>query len=293
MTDAGWTTVAIGKFDALHRGHQALAAAGEDPVLLSFTGMAEALGWAERLPLVAPGDRPRILDAWSAALGHRVREAHLPFARIRGRDAREFLALLQADHGTRVVIIGDDFRGGRDRRADAATFAAEGAALGLAIRIVASVADASGPISSSRARTLLAEGRVVDAANVLGRRHRLIGRVARGDGRGRTIGIPTANLVEPANAVPGPGVYAGQAIVDHAPIPAVINIGRLPTIGSDRPQTVEAHLIGFTGDLYDQPLAIEFDRRLRDEQRFASLEALVEQIRRDIAEAMTSRNAEA
>jgi riboflavin kinase/FMN adenylyltransferase len=109
--------------------------------------------------------------------------------------------------------------------------------------------------------------------------------VVRGDGRGRRIGVPTANLGRRANQEPASGVYAGWALLGGARWPAAINVGNVPTAGSDRPLTVEAHLLGYDGDCYDQALALDFACRLRDERRFAGLDELVAQIRADLAEA--------
>ncbi len=279
----------IGKFDALHLGHRALAlamAGDAGPVaLLSFSGMAEVLGWDARSPLVAPDDRARILADWSRRFGIAVSETTLPFAEVRGLDPTGFLRLVRERFATEVVVVGDDFRGGRDRHADAAAFTAAGAAVGIRVRVVPAVLVGEAPASSSRARAALERGKVAEAAAVLGRPHRLLGTVVRGDGRGRSIGIPTANLGHRRNLAPGPGVYAAWAWLDGRPIPAAVNIGRVPTVGADRPLTVEAHLIGHQGDCYDADLGLEFIGRLRDERRFAGLDDLVAQIRNDLAEA--------
>lgn len=286
----GPLVLCLGKFDALHRGHQALAeraAAFGRPALLRFSGMAELLGWTPRLPLVAPGDRERIIAGWP---GQPV-EIEQAFAAVRQLDATGFVSLMRQRFPLAGLVVGDDFRGGRDRAADAAAFVAAGASAGLRVEIVRAVADGRGPVSSTRVREALAAGDVALATDLLGRPHRLLGSVVHGDGRGGSIGIHTANLGERANQEPGTGVYAAWAWLDGARIPAAVNIGHVPTAGGQRPLTVEAHLIGWSGDCYGRPLALEFTARLREERRFPDFTALVAQIRADIEAARRSLSA--
>jgi riboflavin kinase/FMN adenylyltransferase len=113
----------------------------------------------------------------------------------------------------------------------------------------------------------------------------VVGTVERGDGRGRAIGMPTANCGARENQEPAPGVYAGIAELDNRRWPAAINVGRNPTIAPDRPLTVEAHLVGYSGECYGSRLALDLVARLRDERRFPSLDALKEQIAADVREA--------
>ncbi len=279
------TVLCIGKFDALHRGHRALAehaaAVGGPVALLRFSGMAEALGWESRLPLVAECDRARIRATWPGTPA----ECELPFADIRGLDAAGFLALIAKRFSTTALVVGEAFRGGRGRTADVAAFSAAGATCGIRVVAVAAVCDAAGAVSSTRIRTLLAAGDVTAAAELLGRPQRVVGTVVRGDGRGRGIGIPTANLGERLNQAPGAGVYAAWALLDGQRLPAAVNIGTVPTAGIGRPQTVEAHLIGWSGDCYGQRLDLDLIAWLRAEQRFPDFTALVAQIRADVAAA--------
>lgn len=280
------TAVAIGKFDALHRGHRALAGAASrldrPTALLTFSGMAEVLGWPDRPPLVAPQDRQRISDAWAAELETPLAWLELPFNTIRGLAPADFLSLLQQRHGVTAVAVGEDFRFGHGRSGDVDALRRLAAATGIAVAVVAHVEHAGAAVSSSRIRHLLEAGDVATAAMQLGRPHRLLGTVARGDGRGRGLGFPTANCAACANLIPGAGVYACWAEVAGVRHGAAVNIGRLPTIAADRPLTVEAHLLDYAGDCYDQPLALDFIARLRDEQRFASLDALKHQLAQDV-----------
>ncbi len=281
----------LGKFDALHRGHQALAAhaarmcpPGGQVRLLHFSGMAEALGWPARLPLVAPADRQRILSRWPAT----PTEIELPFAAIRDLDASGFLSLIRERFAATAIVIGEDFRGGRGRSADAAAFASAGVAIGVEVATVPAVADQGGVVSSTRVRAALAVGDLPAVASLLGRNQRVLGVVERGDGRGHRIGIPTANLGQRTNQEPGNGVYAGWAYMGGAGtrgIAAAINIGHVPTAGGGRKLTVEAHLIDWQGDCYGAHLSLELVHRLRDEQTFANFPDLVAHIQRDIAKA--------
>lgn len=283
------TAVAIGKFDALHRGHRALAGAAvrmaRPAALLTFTGMAEVLGWPLRPPLVAPSDRTRISGEWAQELGVPLDWLELPFADIRHLDPGAFLALLKERCGVTAVAVGEDFRFGRERGGDVAVLRRLASVLGIEVAVVAHVEHAGVAVSSSRIRQLLEAGDCAAVTAQLGRPHRLVGTVARGDGRGRALGFPTANCAACENLIPMPGVYACWAEVAGARHRAAVNIGRLPTIAADRPLTVEAHLIGYHGDCYDQRLSLDVVARLRDEQRFASLDALKAQLAVDVAAA--------
>jgi riboflavin kinase/FMN adenylyltransferase len=281
--------ICVGKFDALHLGHRALAeravAIEGSACLLGFTGMAEILGWPARRPLIAPSDRPRVLERWSAELGGAVTQAALPFAEIRPLAAAEFLRLLRERFAARTLVVGEDFRGGRGREAGVAELGPLAASLGLRLEVVPHRDAEGAAISSSRVREALAQGDVATARACLGRPHRVVGTVARGDGRGRGIGFPTANCAERENQEPASGVYAAVAELGGARFAAAVNIGRLPTIAPDRPLTVEAHLIGFSRDCYDERIALDFVARIREERRFGSLDELKAQIARDVEQA--------
>jgi len=280
------TAYAIGKFDALHRGHFALVEQAHklgSPCLLGFSGMAEELAWPQRQPLVAPADRNRVLTSWSLGFDDKVREVALPFAAIRNMSPGDFIDHLRTNHGATALVVGEDFRFGRDRGGDAAALRTLAASHGMQSAVVEPVLLADEPVSSSRVRDALAAGDVALAGILLRRPHRLLGSVVRGDGRGRKIGIPTANLGRCANQEPASGVYAAWATLDGQRLPAAVNIGHVPTVGGDRPLTVEAHLIGWRGDCYGRELGLDLIVRLRGEHRFATLDALVAQIQADIA----------
>jgi riboflavin kinase/FMN adenylyltransferase len=189
--------------------------------------------------------------------------------------------------GARVVVVGSSFRFGRGRSGDLATLRRFGEALGVQVHGLRPVIARGGPISSTRIREALSRGAVDAAKDFLGRRFFVDGVVVKGEGRGRRIGVPTANLDVVNETVPGGGVYACWCrVVGHPspPRPAAVNVGRRPTFGGGV-TTVEAHVLDYEGDLYGRTLRLEFEERLREERTFPGAEALVAQIRSDIVEA--------
>jgi riboflavin kinase/FMN adenylyltransferase len=187
--------------------------------------------------------------------------------------------------GAKVVIVGDAFRFGRGRRGDVAALRALGPRLGFDVSTVAPVMHDGTAVSSSRIREAVESGDVVLAAALLGRRFFLDGEVVAGDGRGRKLGIPTANLKPENQTLPALGVYACWCSGPFdPPRPAVVNVGRRPTFGGGGP-VVEAHVLRWEGDLYGTKLRIEFASRLREERRFDDAGALLRQIRTDIEDA--------
>ena len=281
--------VTIGNFDGVHRGHQALVretvaharAAGGAAVVLTFDPHPARVLAPDRVPpaLSTPAQKAELLEA----LGVDTLVV-LPFTRaVAGLSpdafARDVLAVAL---GARHVVVGETFRFGHRQAGDAAILARLGGALGFTVQAVAPVLDDGRPVSSSRVRDALAAGDVVHAAALLGRAYFLDGTVVEGDRRGRTIGVPTANLETDEALLPARGVYAGPCrLPDGRAALAVVNVGQRPTFGG-RTVTVEAHLVDFAGDLYGAHLRQSFAVRLRDEQRFPGVEALVAQIRRDV-----------
>lgn len=283
----------IGTFDGLHRGHQEI-------VRQLTVGAREAQAPAVVLtfhppPAVVLGKRqnPQYLTTQEelAALlaGNKVDVliSH-PFDQtVAALTAREFLERLKKHLGFRRLWIGYDFAMGRDRQGDVAALRQIGPEMDYQVQVVQAV-DLEGEIvSSSRTRALITAGRVSAAAQLLGRPYRLEGVVVRGEGRGRTIGIPTANLsIPPERARPGNGVYVCRAEVAGQTLGAATNVGVRPTFDGQGTQvTVEAHLLGFSGDLYGQSVTLEFIERIRGEQQFPDVKALVSQIRADIEQA--------
>lgn len=280
------SAVVIGKFNALHLGHRALverASQAGAVSLLGFSGMAQELGWRERPPVVAIRQRPDILASWSDAVGQPVRDVLWPFSEVRHLDPIAFIERLVRELAPDLVVVGTDFRFGRDRAGDIGSLKA-----GLSDRGVECVSlDLVGPVerpwSTTAVREALAEGAVEAVQRMLGRPHRLYGTVQKGDGRGRQLGFPTANLGSCENLLPAPGVYACRAgLPDGRLLPAAVNVGRLPTVKTAGGIGVEAHLIGFAGDCYGADLWLDMIERRRGEQRFESLDALRDAIALDV-----------
>jgi riboflavin kinase/FMN adenylyltransferase len=294
LSARGWpaAVVTIGNFDGVHRGHVALVAAaagwarprGGSIVALTFDPHPARQLDPERAPpaLSTLDQKEELLTQ----LGVETL-AVLPFTAALAKQspeqfAREVLAeCLEAKR----VVVGDNFRFGHQRQGDAAALRALGADLGFELEAVAPVLHDGRPVSSSRVRESLARGDVEEAWALLGRPHFVDGRVIEGERRGRRLGIPTANLETANEILPARGVYAARCRLPSGGwVPAVANFGRRPTFGGTLP-SVEAHLIDFDGDLYGATLRLEFQARVRNERRFPGPDALVAQIRDDVARA--------
>lgn len=283
-------SVAVGNFDGVHRGHQALvasavtaaAASGGTAVVLTFDPHPARVIAPEAAPtaLMTLGQKAATL----VRLGvHTV--AVLPFTpEVAAASPEDFAAhVLHRALGADAVVVGTNFRFGRGRAGDVGTLRRQGESLGFRVVEVPPVVVLGERVSSSRIREALARGDASAAAALLGRPHCIEGRVVPGDGRGRTIGVPTANL-QPANeTLPALGVYAAWCWPGLAPAgtAAVVNVGRRPTFGGGA-VSVEAHLLDFAGDLYGQAMSLSFVSRLRGERTFPGPDALVAQIHEDI-----------
>ena len=189
-----------------------------------------------------------------------------------------------------VVVVGENFNFGAGGAGDAAQLRACGAANEYEVEVCPLVTEHGEAISSTRIRRLLHRGELEEVREILGRPPSAAGVVVHGDKRGRTLGVPTANLdVEAGTIFPGRGVYAARALVDGTWYRAAVNVGHNPTFQSREEitthVTVEAFLLEFSGDIYDREIRLDFLHKIREERRFDSVEALVEQMRLDIAAA--------
>jgi len=284
--------VTVGNFDGVHRGHASLIAAlknagrqvGGPAVALTFDPHPMTLLAPGRIsaPLTTLADRTELLHAAGADAVVVLRTT----PELLAIQARDFLAeVLGNQFSVKAVVEGYNFRFGQKRAGDVELLRTWCREQQVDLTIVPPLLHEGEPVSSGRVRGALTAGDVGDALNLLCRPYRLRGTVAKGAKRGRSLGFPTANLDRPETLVPGDGVYAGRAVLpDGAVWPAAANIGPNPTFGENL-RKVEAHLIGFEGDLYGRPLALDFVARLRDLQKFAGPEALVKQLRHDVAEA--------
>lgn len=282
------TAVTIGVFDGVHIGHRQViadlitlaASSGISPAIITFDPHPLSILAPERAPKMLTSVDQRI-DQFSQ-LGVEIAGV-LDFPDIRHLLASQFCeeVLFRALRAKRVVV-GADFRFGRDRGGDAKLLTIEGQRLGFEVSVVDLFGYRDGVVSSTRIRQLLSDGLVEEAAALLGRPYELAGQVVEGERRGGTIGFPTANIaIAPDRQLPGRGVYAGQALVEDETHLAAINVGTRPTFDGQG-TTIEAHLLDYSGDLYGRFLAIDFRARLRDEARFDGVEALTSQIRRDV-----------
>jgi riboflavin kinase / FMN adenylyltransferase len=290
--------VVIGNFDGVHLGHRAVIEAalseargsGLRPLVLTFDPHpAEVLGVGSRPPLTLLDRKIELIERLGPELKVVVEPFTLALSRFTPAEfAQRFLVELLS---ARVVIVGDNFRFGHRRSGDLTTLVALGQELGFGAHASSLIGDAQGPYSSTRARAALASGDLAAVEAVLGRQHSLSGKVVHGAQRGRTIGVPTANLGGVAEALPPYGVYAVlvDRLRDGASVAigmGVTNIGLRPTV--DAGFSVEVHLFDFAQDLYGDDLRVHLVSRLREERKFSGLAELKEQIARDIEQARSA-----
>jgi riboflavin kinase/FMN adenylyltransferase len=287
--------VAIGNFDGVHLGHQALLAearrvaqvSGGETVALTFDPHP-ARFFAPQLapPMLLPLDRRiEVLQA-SGADVVLVEPFTAEFATL---SAEEFIEnVLAKDIGARHVVVGADFSFGRDRRGNTGLLASVGRRLGIGVSVVPQVTANGLVCSSTKIREFVLEGRVEGASLLLGRPFEIDGVVVRGAGRGRTLGVPTINLAHQGEILPKPGVYAGKARrIEGDPtwFGAAISIGTNPTFTKqgDPELFIESHLLDFSGDLYDARMRLAFVAHLREQRRYTDVAALIAAIQADIA----------
>jgi riboflavin kinase / FMN adenylyltransferase len=281
--------VAVGNFDGVHRGHASLIAAaretGRSPVVAAtFDPHPLVLLAPEKYqpPLTTVAERARLLHAVGA--DHVAILQTTPELLALSPQAF-FGAILRESLAARGVVEGFNFRFGKDRAGSNDTLRTLCAAAGVEFREVPAFTRDGRPVSSSRVRDALLSGDVAAAAELFARPYRVSGIVGTGARRGRALGFPTANLEGIETIVPAEGVYAVSVTADAGRVFAgAAHIGPNATFGEDA-RTVEVHLLDFAGDLYGQELAVDFLARLRGTQKFAGVDALVEQMRRDVAEA--------
>ena len=297
MNAAPPLAVAIGNFDGVHLGHRALldeararaARRGGTSAVLTFTPHpARLFAPAKAPPLIMSLERRLELCA-EAGIEVAIVEAFTPaFAAI---DAEAFVRrVLAQDLAAGDVVVGYDFSFGRGRAGNVARLEALGAELAIGVAVIPPVTTDGLPCSSTRIRELCASGDVRRAAALLGRPVEIEGRVVRGAARGKALGFPTANLAPEGELTPRVGIYAARTRILEGPQAGsvhqtALSVGRNPTFtgeGGAAPVTVEGYLLDFEGDLYDRRLRLEVFERLRDEQRFASIDALVAQIHADV-----------
>jgi riboflavin kinase/FMN adenylyltransferase len=282
-----WLTVGV--FDGVHRGHQQImrklsagAHANDAPaVVLTFDPHpASVLGGREIKCLTLPDERADLL----AQHGVDVVITERFTRELSQVTAYDFMARLKQQLGLARLLIGYDFALGKGREGNATRLTEIGSELGYSVEMVPALSDESGVISSTEIRKLIETGNVAEAAHLLGHPYSLHGPVIHGDGRGRTINVPTANIAYAREKmIPAKGIYACWAYLSEQKHLAAINIGTNPTFTPDKEiPNVEAHLLDFRQEIYGEDVRLEFVDRLRDELKFESVETLLEQIWKDI-----------
>jgi riboflavin kinase/FMN adenylyltransferase len=289
------SVVTIGAFDGIHLGHQALLRLVRERA--TERGLPTALVTFDRHPaqVVRPESAPRLLTNLDQRLelleatGLVDHAVVLTFDDARRREsAEDFVTeVLGGCLQARLVVVGADFHFGNARRGNVALLEQMGRDLGFDVLGVDLVSTDDGGVtySSTLVRQRLAAGDVRGAAEILGRAHEVRGTVVEGDRRGRELGFPTANVAVPEEiCLPAAGIYAGTFTgADGIQRAAALSLGRRPTFYSDQGYLLlEAFLLDFSGDLYGQPVSVGFVERIRSEERFDSVDALVEAMHRDV-----------
>ncbi len=292
------SAITLGFFDGVHLGHQLLI--GEARRLAAEQGARSVVVTFDQHPaaVVRPASAPRLLTT----LEHRLELLAatgvdhvlvVDFDEARSKESAEDFVegVLVECLRARAVVVGADFHFGHERRGDVALLTAMGQAHGFeveGVQLLGSGAEGARAVSSTTIRTALADGELAAANRMLGRPHELRGTVQTGDARGRELGFPTANVAVPdVMAMPADGIYAGwYERPDGSVHASAISLGRRPTFYVDQAASLlEVHLLDFDGDLYDESASVRFVARLRGEERYDTVDALVAQIGRDCEEA--------
>jgi riboflavin kinase / FMN adenylyltransferase len=289
------SVLTIGTFDGIHLGHQGLlqrlkghaARLGRPAMLLTFEPMPrEYLNRLDPPPrLTSWRERWRILCGTGLDSVCLLRFGE----RLRNLSGEDFAQLLARDLQTPAVVVGHDFRFGRHGEATVPALAASGERLGFTVDVVSPVTIDGERVSSSGIRAALARGDFGFARKWLGRAYSMRGRVVRGNQLGRTLGFPTANLRLERRRAPLAGIFAvrvhGDAEAGLANgLPGVASLGTRPTVNGVE-TLLEAHVFDFSRELYGREIEVEFVAKLREEERFANLDALTAQMERDAAQA--------
>jgi len=282
------TAIAVGSFDGVHLGHQAMLARVRDAA--AARSLAPAALTFEPLPreYFAGREAPARLSSLPEKLAllseEGIAEAFVERfdARFAATPAPAFAERLARHYGARWVIVGPDFRYGARRQGDIESLRAAGKAHGFEVEVLTPVMLDGARVSSTRVREVLAAARFAEAARLLGRPYAICGRVLHGAKRGRALGFPTANVRLARPRAPLSGIFAVRcSAAATRGLEGVASLGSNPALGPNGPETLEAFLFDFSGDLYGERLSIEFVKKLREEAAFASLEALAAQIARD------------
>ena len=283
------TVIALGFFDGVHLGHQALMARavergrehGLEPAVFTFDRSPREFVTGKPVPLLtSPEERRRLVEESFPI--RRVIVAKFDRAMMT-MPWMDFLRVLAGRYNAGWLVAGHDFRFGHRNEGDAALLARGAAELGMGWDIIPAVAVDGVTVSSTRIRSLLEEGRAEEAGRLLGRPFSIAGTIAHGKGLGSRIGRPTLNLLPGGDQlIPARGVYVAAAELAGRRFPAVTNVGVRPTVDRDGGVTVESHLLEAEGDFYGESCRVFLLKRLRPEEEFPSLRALQTQIAGDV-----------
>jgi riboflavin kinase / FMN adenylyltransferase len=287
------TWVTIGAFDGVHRGHQALIRplveaahqAGRQVVVLTFFPHPVVVLRGLQGPFYLNSPEERAEQLGKLGVDYVIT---LNFTRqLAALSASEFIELASKHLGLERLWVGDDFALGRNRQGDIPTLKQLGQKYGYQVEVISKVDLKGEAVSSSRIRSLLGLGDVSQAARLLGRWYGITGQVIHGDGRGKGLGIPTANLdYSPERILPAFGIYATWTFIDGVRYRSVTNVGIRPTFTNiNNNVQIEAFLMDFDRDLYGSSIRLDFVEYLRQEERFESIQALVNQMHADIQKA--------
>jgi riboflavin kinase/FMN adenylyltransferase len=287
--------VSVGNFDGLHVGHQRILRTARELATSQRATMAVVTFEPHPLTVLRPAlapprlTPPQVKQPLIQAAGADDLVILAPRPEVLGLTAEQFWKILRDELRVAHLVEGASFRFGKGAAGTIETLRNFAAASAVKLHVVESVSVPLldlhvVPVSSSLIRFLLSFGRVRDAAICLKRPYVIAGQVIKGMGRGRTLGVPTANVQCDDQMIPANAVYAGRCNLDGRSYPAAVNIGPAPTFDTEVPQ-IEAHLIGFEGDLYGRTVGVELMDWLRDQRKFAGADALRGQLAMDIARA--------
>ena len=281
--------IALGTFDGVHRGHQQVIGAavarareiGGTSLVFTFSNHPLSVVAPERCPVRLMSNEEKQIVMRDLGVDVLV---NIPFTKeVLSIGAEDFIRMLIEAYEPKFVVVGPNYTFGYKNQGNSELLKEFGKKYGFEVKIHEAVCDTDDLISSTLIRGYINDGNVEKTADLLGRDFRLTSTVVHGDERGRTIGFPTANLdLPPEAAVPNNGVYAVRAITaDGVTHSAVANIGTNPTFDGIY-RHIEVHILDFAADIYGQELTIEFLAKLRNEQKFSGIEALVNQLHQDV-----------
>jgi riboflavin kinase/FMN adenylyltransferase len=287
--------LALGFFDGVHPGHQVVIrqavdqarAIGATPAVVTFKEHPRSLTLGKSPPLLTLIDQRLELFAALGIEAALVLSFTEELCRLNPED---YVKTVLVDcMGAKALSVGFNHRFGRNRVGDPELLRQLGLKYDYTVHVAGEIVIDGSPVSSSRIRECIQQGAVEEARKLLSRPYAIQGQVEHGEGRGHELGFPTANLHIPEEQVmPALGVYACYArLPDNSRLPSVVNIGKRPTFGDNKPVTTEVHLLDYDGNLYDRDIQLEFMTYIRSEKKFSSIDELKSQIASDCQHART------